>query len=224
MVQTTSEEITRGSIDAAYATEYNCFAAVENQLVAEGNATTLMTETSGVELYEAEVQVLDPSQNNAALKQFSVPIAGYIDPSVSGQDGISATDIVMVDAATIQAEAKKIIAKNQVQTVVASVIVLGQTLGGLQVHSQEFLFPIDIYLGSNCFQPPGMTCCGGTGSTATADCRLGIDEAGGTNCQLICAYLTPCHTLECDAHPNGPPDITTAHCPTSTPPDDSCCE
>jgi hypothetical protein len=222
MVQETSAEIFRGSVDAAYAGEYTCFAAVENQLVAQGNATTLRTETAGVELYEAEVQVLDPSQGNAALKQFSVPISGYVDPSVAGQDGISGTEIVFVDAATLQAEAKKVIGANKVQTVVASVIVLGQTLGGTQVHSQEFLFPIDIYVGGTCYEPPGMGCCGGSGSSVTTDCRLGIDES--TNCQLLCAYFpSPCQVLECNLDSTGHSIITSAHCPAHTPADTTCC-
>lgn len=221
-VQTTSSEIFKGTIDAAYAGEYHCIAAVENQLVAVGNPQTLETETDGVELYEAEVQVLDPSQNNAAIKQFSVPIAGYIDPGMAGTPGISGTDILMIDAATVQAEAKKVAATKTVQTVVASVIARGRTLGGLEVHTQEFLFPIEIYDGGTCYAPSGTACCGGTSSSSTVDCRLAIDES--TDCALICSYLGACNVLECPIDPaTGLSLIDQAHCPVNTPPNNSCC-
>jgi hypothetical protein len=216
-VQLTAAEIYGGSIDAAYAGEYHCIAAVENQMVPRGDPNRLKTETAGVELYEAEVQVLDPAQGNAAINQFSVPITGFIDPGQSGQPGVAGTDITMVDAATVQKEALKVAGTGKVQTVVASVIAKGRTLGGFEVHTQEFLFPIDIYVGSTCFQPPGMACCGGMGSSAAADCRLAIDEA--SNCQSICSYLGACHTLECDIKGA----VDTAHCPGHVPPDDSCC-
>jgi hypothetical protein len=216
-VQITSSEIFSGTIDAAYAGEYHCIAVVENQMVPRGDPNRLKTETSGVELYEAEVQVLDPAQGNAAIKQFSVPITGFIDPGMSGQPGVGGTDITMVDAATVQSEAAIVAATGKVQTVVASVIAKGRTLGGSEVHTQEFLFPIDIYYGSTCFQPPGMACCGGMGSSTSADCRLAIDEA--TSCQSVCSYLGACKTLECDT----PGDVTTAHCPSNVPPDNSCC-
>jgi hypothetical protein len=221
-VEVTSAEVYIGSIDAAYAGEYHCIAAVENQMVSVGDPTTLQTETDGVELYDAEVQVLDPAQNNAALKQFSVPISGYIDPATSGTPGISGTDITLIDAATIQAEAQKVISSQKVQTVVASVIARGRTLGGVEVHTQEFLFPVDIYYGSTCFASAGAACCGGTTTTSTVDCRLAIDES--TSCSTVCAYLGACHYLECPIDPaTGLSVLTEAHCPAHTPPDDSCC-
>jgi hypothetical protein len=221
-IQTTSTEIYSGTIDAAYAGEYHCIAAVENQMVTTGDPTTLMTETDGVELYEAEVQVLDPSQGNLALKQFSTPITGYIDPGMAGTPGIAGTDILMVDADTVTKEAAKIVGSTHVQTVVASVIAKGRTLGGLEVHSQEFLFPVDIYYGGTCFDPAGTQCCGGTSSSTTVDCRLAIDES--TNCALVCGYLGPCKHLACDIDPvTGLSDISSAHCPSTIPPDDSCC-
>jgi hypothetical protein len=219
MISTTSTEIYSGQIDAAYTGQYDCIAAVENQMVATGDPSTLKTETDGVELYEAEVQVLDPANGDAALKQFSVPIAGYIDPAMGGQPSIGGTDILLVDAATVTAERNKVAATGKVQTVVASVIAKDRTLGGQEVHSQVFLFPVQIFYGGTCYEPSGSACCGGM-STAMADCRLAIDEA--TNCQLLCG--SACHSLECQIDPaTGLSEIASAHCPAHTPPDDSCC-
>jgi hypothetical protein len=223
-IQVTSEEIFFGTLDAAYAGEYHCVAAVENQMVPRGDPNRLKTETSGVELYEAEVQVLDPAQNNAAIKQFSVPITGFIDPGMSGQAGVGGTDITMIDAATVQVLAAKVAATGKVQEVVASVIARGRTLGGAEVHTQEFLFPIEVFVGTSCSQPAGMSCCGGMSSTMSADCRLGVDEPGGSNCQAICSSLGACGRLECNIDlVTMKSDLLSAHCPAHVPPDASCC-
>lgn len=205
-----------GTIDAAYAGEYLATVLVENQLVARGNPTSLKTETSGVQLYDAEVQVLDPV-SNSAIAQFSVPITGFVDPGVSGTPGVGASDVVMVDAATIQKLSGQVDSSGKVQQVVASVIIRGRTLGGEEVHTQEFLYPISVFHGSTCILPTTGTCVGGMASEM--DCRLGIDEPLGTDCSVIYAAQGACKKLHCTT----PGDANTAICP-SGPPDDSCCQ
>jgi hypothetical protein len=209
-----------GSIDALYAGEYTNVLLVENQLVAQGNATTLRTETSGVQLYEAEVQVLDPSQNYGALTKYSTPVSGYADPSMSGQDGATGCEVLMIDSATLATLAQNVVDKKVVQTVVSSVVIKGRTLGGEEVHTQEFLFPIQVFYGLTCEAAGGMACISSTATTVMNDCRLGLDES--TPCQNIAANLGACNKLECDS-PNQPNNIDNAHCPAHIPPNDSCC-
>jgi hypothetical protein len=210
-----------GQIDAAYAGEYTAVLQVENQIVARGNVNTLKTETSGVQLYDAEVQVLDPVTNNA-LSQFSVPVSGFVPPGTSGSPGLGAAEVVMVDATTLRGLGQKVVGSKTVQQVVSSVIIRGRTLGGLEVHTQEFLFPINVYYGSTCFQPSGMSCTGATSSSSmNGVCLLGIDEP--SNCQQIYSALGACHALECPQLPGGQSDLLNAHCPAHPQPDDSCC-
>lgn len=215
-ISTTPTLTFQGTIDAAYAGEYVATLLVENQIVSRGSATTLKTETSGVQLYEAEVQVLDPAAGGGAIAQFSVPVAGYIDPNMNGQDGAGGTEVIMIDAATIQNLSGKAISTGKEQLVVSSVVIKGRTLGGLEVHTQEFLYPVNVCVGCTCTNM-GMACVGGQSSSAsTGDCRLGIDEQ--TPCQIIAARGI-CGTLECTT----PGDPTTAVCPSHLPPDMSCC-
>jgi len=228
-ISTTTTMQLGGTIDAAYAGQYLCTVLVENQLVARGDPTTLKTETSGVQLYDAEVQVLDPTQldssgNMLALTQFSVPITGFVDPGTAGLPGTGATDVIMVDAATIQAEAAKVSGTGKVQTVVASVIIRGMTLGGLQVHTQDFLYPIEVFEGSTCVEPMSGMCISTMPSTSMNDCRLGVDEVAGTDCSIIAMNVGACHTLECDTDmTTGKSDLLSAHCPSNSPPNASCC-
>ena len=211
----------QGSIDAAYAGEYRATLIVENQLVARGNPVTLKTETSGVQLYEAEVQVLDPSQGNGAITRYSVPITGFVDPSLSGSAGVGASEVLMVDAATITKLAANVASTGIVQEVVSSVILKGRTLGGLEVHTQEFLYPISVFFNTTCTQPAGMACIRAMSTTATVDCRIGLDEA--TNCVNIASSLGACGKLECPLTMLGKSDLLNSHCPAHVPADKSCC-
>jgi hypothetical protein len=212
-----------GSIDAAFAGEYTATLQVENQIVPRGNPNTLKTETSGVQLYDAEVQVLDPA-TNGPIAQFSVPVSGFVPPGSGGTPGLGLTEVVMIDSATVRSLRQKVISTNTVQEVVASVIVRGRTLGDLEVHTQEFLFPIQVFSGGTCFSP-GATCvttmASNSGST-TGVCRLGLDEQ--TSCQDIASTIGVCGVLECPLDPTTMrSNIAGAHCPAHAQPDNSCC-
>jgi hypothetical protein len=214
---TTSAVQLLGSIDPAYAEEYVATLLVENQMVPLGDPNTLKTETDSVQLNVAEVQILDPTQGNSVITSYSVPVSGFIDPSLGGTDGLGLSAVVMLDAATVQREVAQINKTGVTQQVVSTVILQGQTLGNLNVHTQKFFFPITIVApGSSCAAPMTGSCVGGT-SSSMGDCAPGIDES--TSCQTIAAQRGVCGVLECTK----PGDHTTAHCPVNIPPDNSCC-
>jgi hypothetical protein len=220
--QATPTFLLRGTIDAAFAGEYVGVLQVENQLVARGNPNTLKTETSYVQLYDAEVQVLDPTQSMAVLKQYSVPVSGFLPVGMAGQPGLGASSVVMVDAATVQAKGAQAGAPGGLeQQVVSSVVLRGRTLGGLEVHTQEFLFPISISYATSCTTTPGTACVGGMSTTSsTLLCTPGQD--GSLSCQQVAASLGVCGRLECDLLA-GKSLLASAHCPAHSPVDDSCC-
>lgn len=216
-LSTTSEIDLAGEIDAAYAGEFVAVLLVENQMVPLGNPSTVMTETDSVQLSKAEVQVLDAQGN--VLSEFSQPVAGFIDPSQGGTAGLGASQVVLLDAATVQSEAKLVETTGVTQQVVSSVIIEGQTLGGNKVHTQDFLFPITIVVGGTCVAGMSGPCVGGTSSSSMGDCSLGVNEPAGTSCQAIAMQIGVCGKLECTT----PHDPLTAQCPSHVPPDDSCC-
>jgi hypothetical protein len=214
---TTSALDLEGQIDAAYAAEFLGTLLVENQMVPLGNPNTVMTETDEVQLNEAEVQILDPTNGNSVLTSYSVPVTGFIDPSMGGTAGLGAADVIMLDAKTLQQEAAKVSATGFSQQVVSSVIIQGVTLGNLNVHTQDFLFPITIVNGGTCAAGMSGTCVGSS-TAPMGDCRLGIDEPAGSDCQAIAAQEGVCGKLHCTTQG----DPTTAECPTTLP-DTSCC-
>ena len=256
----TSPFIGVGHIDAAYAARgtYECFALVENQMVPRGDPNTLKTETDGVQLYEANVQVLNTAgqlisyvgSSGTTTAAFSVPISGYVDPATGGSAGLGITEITMINADALNAIGQMAASQQTVQEVVVSVVAKGRTLGGFEVHTNEFLYPVQITYNTTCFVPSGQTCVGSMSSTTTANCILGQD--GPTNCQLIAGAFPLCGHLECDVNVNvlntkpcttsadcagqasattcnttthfcGTPDLNTAHCPAHIVADNSCC-
>lgn len=192
-----------GSIDSLVASEYVCAALVENQMVQRGNANQLRVETSRVSLYRADVTVLDAS--NTALNSFFVPLAGFVDPSDGTNPGYGWATVIMLDADTVRALTDAAVRTGKTQTVTASVVVHGRTLGGIELETNEFLYPVDVGRGWQCVNPSGGGGCYNNPDKPTDDCWLGLD--GAADCRLV----NPC-SLECTTLG----DLSTARCPTST--------
>lgn len=210
-----STVVLSGSLDGLYRAEYDCVALIENQLVARGDTTKLRTETSRISVYQAEVQVLtnDPTAP-AALAQYTIPIAGFADPGTGASPGLGLTNLVLINGETTALLLKEVNKTGVVQQVVASVVLHGRTLGGLEVESNEFKFPISVCAGCSCGRPVDNEPCFGSDQAPSPDCMIGQDSA--TDCRLLAD--NPCAFLECD---NG--DINTAHCPSGGFVDKSCC-
>ncbi len=172
-----------GSLDPAQG-DYFCALLVGNQLVARGDSKQVRTETSRVEIHSALVTVYD-STKSTTYATFSVPSTGFVDPGTSTQPGFGIAGAEILDRVTARQHAG--------ETLVAGVIVQGRTLGGLEVESAEWTFPIQVsgpedfcslgpcYPGVKTTEMPVYTCHGGT--DAATDCRQGCvcllkDETG----------------------------------------------
>jgi hypothetical protein len=209
---TTASFVGSGSIDGYLngQGQYHCFALFENQLVKRGDPTTLRVETSRIELYQAEVQVLDTDPvNPTAYTKFTVPTTGFADPGTGTEPGLGIADVVLIDYATLKSLADTAAKTNAIQKVVASVVLHGRTLGGQELTSNEFKFPIDVCGGCGCAVPAGDVCIG-SDSKPAADCLLGQDAS------VDCRALSP-SVLRCAVNSLGQPDLGSATCPNSAP-------
>ncbi|HEY4119482.1 MAG TPA: hypothetical protein VGM56_16555, partial [Byssovorax sp.] len=95
-----------GLLDAAFAVEYTCPLLIGNQLVARGDTTTLKTETSRIQVYGADVTILDDGGNlitrgDGSVASFTVPTSGEVDPGTSTLPGYGIAEVLMLDAATV---------------------------------------------------------------------------------------------------------------------------
>ncbi|MFO0586293.1 MAG: hypothetical protein U0441_02075 [Polyangiaceae bacterium] len=172
--------ILTGYLDTRYSCSYSNVLVIGNQLVKRGDDNKLQTETSRVEIKSADVQVLDP--NGSVLGEFSVPADGFVDPATNTLPGTGLTEILMIDGAT-----GKAINDAGIQFVTSRVVVRGRTLGGLDLKTAPFDFPISVCNGCLCKTPSDDTCVGSDG-TPTEKCLIPQDRQ--FDCRLLGADCT----------------------------------
>lgn len=127
----------QGYMDIGLTQSYNAVLAVGNQLVQRGDEDTLKPESNRIQFYEVEVEVFD--FQGGLLSAFSVPATGFADPSSGSQPGYGAVGAILVDSAAVAAlEGSGAIG----QTIVSRVIVKGVSLGGSEVETAPWDFPI----------------------------------------------------------------------------------
>ena len=137
----TSPSLPGGVLDVAFRTQYTAALLVGNQLVGRGNSLQVRTETSRVEIKGTIVHALDDA-GNLAWGPVTVPGTGFIDPA-AGSDptfGLTETTLLAADPALIASLANTGVVKHEV----AVAKVFGRTLGGTDVESGEWQFPIDV--------------------------------------------------------------------------------
>lgn len=182
--------IAQGTLDTGIRAEYTADLLLGNQIVRRGNTASLRTETSRIQLYEADVALLDAAGNelsrgDGSAAAFTVPISGFVDPGSGTEPGYGATSVLLIDSATGQSLDGQVTSSGLVQDIVASVIVRGRTLGGNEIESGEWRFPISICHCCLVFVPPeaddpatsGVDCSVREDTTATCTSRLGLDSA-----------------------------------------------
>ncbi|HRI67560.1 MAG TPA: hypothetical protein PK156_25120 [Polyangium sp.] len=182
----TSARVPAGRLDLALSREYWASLLVGNQLVARGNATTLRTETSRVSFYEAEVRLTDSGGADLATGTFVVPVSGFADAASGTEPGFGSASVTLIDATAAQSMAPG--------QYIANVIVRGETLGNIDVETDEFAFPITVcngclvLLSADGDDParPGVDC--DVRDEAPVYCRMGMDEA--VDCRA-CSGISP---------------------------------
>lgn len=147
-----------GKLDVAVVSSYSCPLLVGNQVVARGSSDQVRSETSRVSLYSADVRITDAAGNalsypDGAEVAYSIAISGFVDPSDTADSidyGIA--DVTLIDQATAESLAGSL-APGASTDVIASVIIYGRTLGGQEVQTGEFQFPITVCRGCQCALP-----------------------------------------------------------------------
>ncbi len=169
-----------GLLDTAFAIQYDCPLLIGNQLNPQGNQATLRTETARILIYAADVQLLDAGGNlitrsDGSSASFTVPTSGEVDPGSSSAPGFGIADVVIVDAATAFDLGSVACGTNVQQDVVANIVVRGRTLGGDDIESGPFNFPVRVCYNCTCVEPFGDSCTSPTTAPA-ANCRVGLDN------------------------------------------------
>jgi hypothetical protein len=171
--------IGKGLIDGLYYTEFSCPLLIGNQIVRRGSSDQLRTETSRITLYEANVRVVDVGGNairyqDGSAVEYSVPISGFVDPGAGSTPGYGLAVVPMLDGGSLQSVG----GQGGVIEVVSMVTVKGRTLGGQELESPEWAFPISVCFGCLCQDTIPPVCCSDPGNAVCAD----LDDPITTHC------------------------------------------
>lgn len=138
-----------GLIDVAFTNSYDAALLMGNQLVKRGNTNTFRLETSHVQFTEAEVEVFD--FGGGSIGAFSVPISGFAEAASGNSPGYGLAFVTLIDPASAAALPIG-------QTVVSRVKVFGESLGGADVESGFFDYPINVCEGCTIACPMSLAC------------------------------------------------------------------
>lgn len=137
-----------GILDVAIASQYEATLLVGSQLVDRGSKDDLRTETSRVQVEGSEVYLTD-SAGRTIGGPYTVPSAGMIDPANGTNPSFGLVQSVLVDSVTASKLASELSAlpRGTVRRLTSHVRVFGKTLGGTEVESGEWKYPIDVCYG-----------------------------------------------------------------------------
>lgn len=176
----TAAALNNGVFDVTIANSYSASLLIANQLLRRGDPDRLRIETSKVELYGADVTLLRERGGKGAT--FFSSASGFADASPGTTPGLGVVSVVLINAAAA-ADLREELGQGGSTEVTASVVVHGRTLGGVEVESWDWPFPIHVCAGCLCDRS---LCGAGADDTNApqleANCRPGQDDA--VDCRL----------------------------------------
>ena len=176
-----------GTLDVALRTNYEAWLLVGNQYAPRGQKQQLRTETTRVTLTGAEITLKDAAKNQIITctgqpncGQFSVYGSGFADSSKSEDPGWGIIAAQLIPNAVGQSYATGPLSAPSATTIslVATIRVFGTTLGGQDVESGGFSYPIQLCNGCLVDFSPAKAgkCTRLEGDVIPTGCRLGQDD------------------------------------------------
>lgn len=189
-------QLFRGYLDVALKADYEAVVLVANQMAPRGDKQQLRSETMGVELRGAEIRLT--TARGEVVEEFSVPAGGFVHANESDDPGYGAALITLIPAGRGASLADQLRDDpGNPRLLVSNIRVFGTTLGGLDVTSGEFRFPIQVCYGCLIYYPlealvdsgDGPQCLG-DGDVSTTQCFPGQD--GAVDCRSCAGQLELC--------------------------------
>ncbi|MCA9588755.1 MAG: hypothetical protein KC657_25745 [Myxococcales bacterium] len=183
-----------GTLDVGLTDTYRMVVLAGNQLSSKQDINNARAESARIAVFGATVRVQDRA--GATLGEFTSPTSSDpINPTTGATPGLGLYSVVGMDPPTV-ARIRQILGPQGTDTFLVYITLFGQTLGGTDVESNEFQFPVSACNGCLVIFPaetrdPALNrdnCAKSDATQAkTSDlqpCNLGQDES--VNC-LLCA-------------------------------------
>lgn len=132
-----AELLFAGTIDLAFTSSYEAALLVGNQLTEQGSREKLRTETSRMRLQGADVTLFRPDGSEVS---FTTSASGFVDNADGTDPGFAAVSAQLIRNGDLPSSTENGIA-------IARVRVFGESLGGEDVESGDFDFPINVCYG-----------------------------------------------------------------------------
>jgi hypothetical protein len=201
-----------GQLDAALSNRYEAILLVGNQMTPQGDPVQARTETSRIELQYAVVRITDAY--GTQLNTYTTVTAGTVDPASGSTPEYTTVAVEAVDPSTVAkflpggtglpSNDPPITVNGSSVQVIAYIQLFGQTLGGQNVSSNDFEFPIQICAGC-LVQGISNDVCAVTSSASTeVPCNLGQDLP--VSCSLCNEPYCMCGALSCSGGANKEPN------------------
>ena len=172
-----------GKLDIAARSDYSAPIIVRSQLQSRVNRDTNRTEPNRFVVEGTITRVTFPS--GEVVDEFSSFASRVIDPDPGQQPGSGVVSALLISPNTLAEVIKRRGAfdtRRKEVAVIANVKVFGRTLGGVEIESAEFPFPISICRGCGinfACASPTLGCAGAIDSTTegcATPCNVGQDQ------------------------------------------------
>jgi hypothetical protein len=175
-----------GTVDVGLTNVYEAPVLIGNQLLATGNQIQVRAETNRVQIEGAVVRVTDPAGNE--ISSFTSLTSGLIDPAAGTSPSFLATFVTLLDPSTairIRDGKEPVVAhdpltmRSQSKTVIVYFKMFGKTLGGEDVETAEYQWPLRVCRGCLVSFTPdatGAINCLAMPQTPVIPCILGQDQ------------------------------------------------
>lgn len=195
-----------GELDLALKNSYQMIVLVGNQMVQRSDNTAPRSESNKAHINGAIVRVTDA--NGGTISEFTAPASGFADAANGNVSSYTLMKITAIDAPTAKAIQNTIPNIGDERLILVNVKAFGETLGGDDLESAEFQYPVRVcngclisFQGADDTLTPNVIDCNlntsaagsssGGGSQIVAPCDFGQDE--GVPCSLCKGIVTACN-------------------------------
>jgi len=168
-----STSLIGGTYDIGFGHSYYAGLLIGNQLAHRGQRERFRTETARVTLEGVEVRLLDNHESEISF--FTSPGAGFVDVGSGEESGYGVVGASIIPSPSL-------VQSQQGRFVIAELRAFGHTLGGSDVESDVFRFPIDVCRGclvsfsQDLINPATGECNSSSTDQPELPCQVGQDD------------------------------------------------
>lgn len=159
----TQATLFEGSLDVGVRDNYLGAYIVGNQMIPRGDPQNVRAESNRAHINGGIVRVT--RTDGTTIREFTAFATGFADPQNNNNPDFGVMGLITIDAPTAlilrdelvaQARAQNVNVRSLSTQVLANIKVIGKTLGGVDLESAEYQFPIRVCVGCLVFFPPGV--------------------------------------------------------------------